>query len=359
MTILIIWFVAYALSILSLVFGVQRLRLAKGGKVDRNMDEITVVIPFRNETKNLKHFLDCVYAQKYQPVQWIFVNDHSTDDYRSVFMEYKEFPIRVLSLPDDQRGKKRAIRFGMDHATTEFCLTMDADVVFGSDYMKSLMVVPDADLVILPVEMAATKWWHGFFTLEYWFTTLINKGITGWVRPVSCSGANLLINIKAFEEVDDIDDHDHILSGDDIYTLRSFREAKKKIEVMEDAALTVSTATPERFSEVMNQRLRWMSKTGHVGDNLNSALGAWAVILHLVYLFLLLITWFSGWEWLSALIFITKSTLDVVLLRLSIQRWTAVEIVGLLLFEVAYPFYMLALFASMLFVQIDWKGRQN
>lgn len=358
MSILIFWFVAYAISILTLVFGVNRLRLSKSAKIDQNLDEITVVIPFRNEAENLANFLDCVYKQKYQPVQWIFVNDHSTDDYRAEFLKYKDFPIRVLSLPEEQRGKKRAIRFGMDHVTTDYCLTMDADVVFGSEYLKSMMVVPKADLVILPVKMTGTKWWHGFFTLEYWFTTLINKGTTGWLRPISCSGANLLINIKAFEEVDDIEEHDHILSGDDIYTLRAFREGKKSIEVVERDELTVSTATPGRISETMNQRLRWMTKTGNVGDNLSSGLGVWAVLLHLTYLFLLLVTWFDGVEWMTFLIFLTKSSFDFVLLRLSITKWTAQEIIGLILFELLYPFYMLALFASMLFVQVDWKGRQ-
>lgn len=357
MSILVFWFVAYALSILTLVFGVNRLRLSRSTKINQNLDEITVVVPFRNEANNLAKFLDCIYKQKYQPVQWIFVNDHSTDDYRTEFLKYKDFPIRVISLPEEQRGKKRAIRFGMDHVTTDYCLTMDADVVFGPEYLKSMMVVPKADLVILPVEMTGTKWWHGFFTLEYWFTTLINKGVTGWLRPISCSGANLLINIKAFEEVDDIDDHDHILSGDDIYTLRAFREGKKTIEVVERDELTVSTATPERISDTMNQRLRWMTKTGNVGDNLSSGLGVWAVLLHLTYLFLLLVTWFEGVEWMTLLIFITKSSFDFVLLRLSITKWTAREIIGLFLFETLYPFYMLALFASMLFVQVDWKGR--
>ncbi len=357
MIVLLIWFIAYALSILFLVFGVQRLRLSKSTKVNQNIDEITVVIPFRNEAKNLRHFLDCVYAQKYQPIQWIFVNDHSEDDYRSIFLEYKDFPIRVLSLPDDQRGKKRAIRFGMDHVTTEYCLTMDADDVFGNEYIKSLMVLPEADLVILPVEMTGTKLWQGFFTLEYWFTTLLNKGVTGWFRPVSCSGANLLIHLKSFDEVDDIDDHDHILSGDDMYTLRAFREGGKRIEVVENPSLTVSTKTPDRISEAMNQRVRWMTKTGNVADNLNSVLGVWAVILHMVYLFLLIITWFSDWEWFTLLIFTTKTAFDVVLLRLSITKWTATEVVGLILFEVLYPFYILALFASSLFTQVEWKGR--
>jgi hypothetical protein len=61
---------------------------------------------------------------------------------------------------------------------------------------------------------------------------------------------------------------------------------------------------------------------------------------------------------MTFLIFLTKSSFDFVLLRLSITKWTAQEIIGLILFELLYPFYMLALFASMLFVQVDWKGRQ-
>lgn len=351
------WFIAYACSILWLIFGIQRLRAERAVKKSVSIDQLTVVIPFRDEAKNLVHFLNCIRSQKYQPVQWIFVNDHSTDDFPSLFADMGAFPIRVLHLPDEQQGKKLAIRFGMDHVTTDYCLTMDADVVFGSDYMKQMLTVPAADLVILPVEMTSQRWWHPFFTLEYLFTTLLNRGVAGWSRPVNASGANLLFRVDAFEEVDDLKDHEHIASGDDIYTLRAFREAHKSIEIVENKQLKVSTTTPETIGQAMDQRVRWLSKTGHVGDNLNSFLGVWAVMLHLAYFLLMILTVFAPVLWLTVLILVLKTAFDFALIRMIRTKWNAEAITGLILFELFYPIYLFALLGSSLFAQPEWKGR--
>lgn len=353
------WFILYAISILWLVFGIQRLRTERKVTKAVSIDQITVVVPFRNEAANLVNFLNCIRSQKYQPVQWIFVNDHSTDSYQHLFASLTEFrfPIRLLHLPEDQQGKKHAIRFGMDHATTDYCLTMDADVEFGSDYMKAMLGVPAADLVILPVEMTANRWWHPFFTLEYLFTTLLNKGVAGWSRPVNASGANLLIHIESFEEVDDLEDHEHILSGDDMYTLRAFRDAGKTIEIVETEELKVATATPATIGQTMEQRVRWLSKSGHVGDTLNNVLGIWAVMLHLGYFLLVIMTVFAPALGFFFLLLVLKTLLDFMLIRTVRKQWNAEAITGLILFELFYPIYLFGLLGSSLFSQPEWKGR--
>jgi len=353
------WFLIYASSIFFLIFGIQRLRAERNTTKAVSIDQISVVVPFRNEAQNLVHFLNCIRSQKYQPVQWIFVNDHSTDDFQQLFQSMAEFrfPIRLLHLPPEQQGKKFAIRFGTDHVTTDYCLTMDADVEFGSDYMKSMLAVPAADLVILPVEMTAKRWWHSFFTLEYLFTTLLNRGVAGWSRPVNASGANLLFRVDVFEEVDDLDEHGHILSGDDIYTLRAFRDNGKTIEIVESEDLQVTTATPLSIGEVMDQRVRWLSKSGHVGDLLNNFLGVWAVMLHLSYFLLVIMTIFAPALWFFVLLFVLKTLLDFTLIRMIRTKWNAESVIGLLLFELFYPVYLFALLGSSLFSQPEWKGR--
>ncbi len=351
------WALLYILSILTLLFGVNRLRVSRNTKKMMAIDEISVVIPFRNEAHNLEQFLECIYAQRYQPAQWIFVNDHSSDSYIDLFKEMDAFPIRLLHLPEEQRGKKRAIRFGMDHVRTEYCLTMDADVSFGKEYMKSMLMLPEAELIILPVEMTGKHWWQSFFTLEYLFTTLLNKGIAGWARPVNCSGANLLIHVSSFDQVDDIDDHDHILSGDDIYTLRAFRGSGKRIEIVENEALKVETETPETISEVMEQRVRWVGKTNHVADSLNNFLGIWAVGLHLYYFLLLIITFFAGVYWLTFLIIAFKYGMDFMLVKMDKKQPSSFDLLGLGLFELFYPVYLFALLAYLMVSQPEWKGR--
>lgn len=353
------WFLAYAISIFWLIFGIQRLRTERKVTKAVSIDQLTVVVPFRNEAGNLVNFLNCIRSQKYQPVQWIFVNDHSHDHFQHLFGSLAEFrfPVRLLHLPEDQEGKKLAIRFGIDHVTTDYCLTMDADVEFGSDYMKAMLGVPAADLVILPVEMTSKRWWHPFFTLEYLFTALLNRGVAGWSRPVNASGANLLFCVDAFEEVDDIEEHEHIPSGDDIYTLRAFRDAGRSIEIVEDERLKVVTATPSTIGKTMEQRVRWLSKSGNVGDQLNNILGAWAVMLHLFYFLLLIITLSASAVVFFVLVVVLKTLMDFALIRMVRRKRDLEAVAGMVLFELFYPVYLFGLLGSLLFSQPEWKGR--
>lgn len=357
MLLIVCWVVLYTVSILTLLFGINRLRMRENTQKMRTIDELTVLVPFRNEVANLPAFLECVYAQKHQPVEWIFVNDHSSDAFQAVFESMEKFPIRLLHLPKGQRGKKRSLRYGMDHVQTEYCLTMDADVLFGPNYIQSLLVLPEAELVILPVEMTGDKWWQSFFNLEYQFTTLLNRGMAGWIRPVNCSGANLLIHLPSFEALDDIEEHDHILSGDDMYTLRAFRNAGKRIDICENQASKVQTQTPETLSETMQQRVRWLGKTGNVADSLNNLLGFWALGLHLIYFLAVLIALFSGIYWLFGVLVLTKGMLDLFLINLDKPKMDLQLFGGVLLFELFYPIYLFALLGYLILSQPEWKGR--
>lgn len=352
-----IWVLLYVLSILTLLFGINRLRLLRNRQQNTNIDEVTIVVPFRNESDNLVEFITCLKAQSYQPAQWIFVNDHSSDNFHALFDKLEAFPVRLLHLPDEQRGKKRALRFGMDHVRTDYCITMDADVKFKKNYIKNLLLMPQAELLILPVRMTGKKWWQQFFVVEYLFTTVLNKGIAGWTRPINCSGANLMIELKSFEAIDDIEEHDHILSGDDIYTLRAFRENDKRIEIIENEELIIETETLNRLQDVMEQRARWLSKSANVADNLNNFLGIWAVGLHMYYLLLLLFSFFAAIYWLTLALVLFKGIFDFILVYVDSKQITPQLLLGLILFELAYPFYLFGLLGFLMVNQPEWKGR--
>lgn len=352
-----IWVLLYLLSIFTVLFGINRLRLLRTKQTMSAIDEVSIVIPFRNERENLKNFITCIKEQSYQPAQWIFVNDHSSDNFAEVFENLESFPIRLLQLPEEQRGKKRALRYGMDHVRTDYCITMDADVNFSKHYVKNLLFMPKADLLILPVRMTGKKWWQHFFVVEYLFTTVLNKGIAGWSRPINCSGANLMLDLASFEAIDDIDDHDHILSGDDMYTLRAFRANEKRIEIIENEDLVVETATLDNLQDVMEQRARWMGKTANVADNLNNFLGIWAVGLHMYYLLLLLFSFFADLYWLTVAFIAFKGLCDFVLVYTDDKKIKVKTLFGLLLFELVYPFYLFGLLGFLMVNQPEWKGR--
>lgn len=354
-----VWLILYACSMLWLVFGIQRMRISSSPKKTIDLSQLTIIIPFRNEEKNLLHFLRCVQSQTEQPVEWIFVNDHSTDASMNCFDSFIHKNSHTIELAENQCGKKQAIRNAMQQCSTDYCITMDADVIFGENYIENCAKIPAVELAILPVQMTSTNWWQSFFTLEYRFTTLLNKGVSGWLRPVNASGANLLIHLPTFREIDDFEYHKEILSGDDMYTLRAFRNHSKKIEIIENDDLIVKTATPLRFIEVMQQRIRWLGKTGNVNDSLNNLLGYWAVGLHWCYFALILFFSSSTAFEYAFLLFGFKFMVDFMLVKSDKSPNSLMEIVvGLLLFELFYPFYTLFLLSNLLISTTSWKGRE-
>ena len=49
--------------------------------------QLSVVIAFRNEEKNLPQLLNCLRQQTYKNVEYIFVNDHSYDNGEKIISE--------------------------------------------------------------------------------------------------------------------------------------------------------------------------------------------------------------------------------------------------------------------------------
>ena len=50
-----------------------------------NCEDLTVLIPFRNEQENLSMLLKNINELKKVPSRFIFINDHSDDDWKGLF----------------------------------------------------------------------------------------------------------------------------------------------------------------------------------------------------------------------------------------------------------------------------------
>ena len=103
------------------------------------LSELVVIIPFRNEEKRIECLLKSILASNELPKEFIFVNDHSSD--RSVDLIAKKLigiPYRVLELPEDQEGKKRAIRYAIEQSSSDYILSYDADIEFNPNYFSEL-----------------------------------------------------------------------------------------------------------------------------------------------------------------------------------------------------------------------------
>ncbi len=102
---------------------------------DQPLPTVSVVIPARNEERNLEQALESVLALDYPDLEIIVVNDRSTDATGSIVEKIAERDLRLTvvtidSLPAGWIGKPYALHRGAQEARGEFILFTDADIVF-------------------------------------------------------------------------------------------------------------------------------------------------------------------------------------------------------------------------------------
>ncbi len=132
--ILIVW----AAVFIDASFGFKRLdRLEDSGSISDG-PLLTVVAAARNEEAHLEESLKSQLNQSYKSIEWILVNDRSTDRTGKIMDAIQESDprvrtIHIKSLPDGWLGKNHALYKGYQESSGELILFTDADVLFKKD----------------------------------------------------------------------------------------------------------------------------------------------------------------------------------------------------------------------------------
>lgn len=311
---------------------------------------ISVIIPFRDEEDNLQELIKSIQQLSKQPLEFIWVNDHSTD--KSVSILETTLPNQnhtILHLPDELTGKKNTLSFGISKAKGEYILTWDADITVRSNFFQQLEKYVINTLSILPVEMNLANQKTAFFAIEFEFLNQLNYAVFGLKRPILANGANLLFNKSAFNNLQPYQSNLNIASGDDQFLLKQFTENKQPISYLRDNSLTVTTKTPKTINQCLNQRIRWASKTQKVNDHLANVIGGLGMAYH-----------FSPILFLSLSLnyflipFLFKAIFDFIILE---QKFNLRNIFNTLIFSAVYPFYIVTLGIASLFTKVEWKDR--
>ncbi|TKB25756.1 glycosyltransferase [Desulfopila sp. IMCC35006] len=127
---------AIIISSATFAVGMKKMRKLDDMPVGERVDcpLISIVVPACNEEKNIERSLLSLFAQEYQKVEIIVVNDRSTDRTSQVLDAVKKrFPGLIVhdvkKLPAGWMGKSHALSAGALLARGEYLLFTDADVV--------------------------------------------------------------------------------------------------------------------------------------------------------------------------------------------------------------------------------------
>lgn len=336
-----------------------KLQFSKPKLADEKIDlnQIDVVIPFRNEAQNLEKLIESINQQSKFPNQILFVNDHSEDNGKDKLNGLK-CNFLVVDLPENCFGKKEAIRFAISILKNDYILTLDADIELNEEYFESLENLSKKDLLILPVRMKGEGFMQIFFELDYALSNAINTSIAGLFRPFLASGANLLFDRKTFLKYDSFENHQKIASGDDVFLLNDFRRNNCSIELVTETSFSVSTNTPKSIKEFLSQRLRWIGKGNKVGDQLSNGLAYIAAMVHIGFAILITVLILNH-QWNELLMFIgLKMILELIVYYPYFNKIKRLKTWLFLPFSsFVYPVYILVLMILVPVLKPKWKSR--
>ena len=160
---------------------VERMRAVKG--TEHNEPTVSVLIPAWNEQVGIIKTLDSVLNTQYKNLEVIVINDGSTDLTHTVVTEFvrdyeahshSNTTIKYLHLSNG--GKANALNHGLQHASGEFIITLDADSMMEKNAITNIIarftdknVAAVAGNVIVgnrkkPIEiMQQLEYLYGFF----------------------------------------------------------------------------------------------------------------------------------------------------------------------------------------------------
>ncbi|MDD5338848.1 MAG: glycosyltransferase [Dehalococcoidales bacterium] len=131
----------------NLILNLRSMRTpSKDAKVPASAPMISILIPARDEEKNIRNCVESLQAQDYPNFEILVLDDNSTDDTASIVKELavNDKRIRLYSgkmLPDDWAGKPFACYQLAQKASGDWLLFVDADTIHEPHMLRSTLAV--------------------------------------------------------------------------------------------------------------------------------------------------------------------------------------------------------------------------
>ena len=282
-----------------IVIGFARL-VKKSNRKAFQLEPVTVVLPFRNETRHHMLMLSRLQQTALENQdRWLLVDDGSESPWHPILPEFAE----VHFIFSNNGSKKYALQQAIQRTENPIICTSDADCNNHENWILSMRRACNSstNMVIGPVLMyPGQSLVSHIAAMESLALLTVTMGSAGLNIPLMCSGANLLFRKSAWQEVGGYSNHIHQASGDDVLLMHSIwlKNPKSVIAEVNPKAL-VFTEAPQTWTQFLSQRKRWASKSGHVLHYkkilLSMIMGIWAISPWILWIF----------SWPSLLLLIT------------------------------------------------------
>lgn len=315
----------------------------------------SILIPYRNEAKNLPGLLDSLDTIPIDKsrVEILLIDDHSEDE-STTFIKTRIKSNYILQQADGI-GKKKAIDTGISIAKFDTIFQLDADGTFGKRWFYSLQKKLNSGIDFLTgiISIKNPQGWLEHFQLFELMALMgmTNAGIKSGYWHMA-NGANMAYPKKLYRQISNPAHAAHS-SGDDMFLIEEARRQKLNIDFNKDRDGIVYTQPVSNLKTLIHQRLRWASKN----SELNSLHLKWILFSVILFNISLIILPFihSGY----AVLWIIKLLVDLIyLLVLSKDFSTTIKWLYYPVSALFYPLFIGYIgLLHMVRYRFSWKGR--
>ncbi|MFC1513379.1 glycosyltransferase [candidate division KSB1 bacterium] len=330
--------------------------------------DVSIIIPARNEEKNLKRCLESLEKLNYpkEKLEIIIVNDHSTDNTCKIAESFCERNghFSLLNLSDHteaEKGKISALKAGFSNTQGEIVLQTDADCRVQPDWVNAMIsrfkentgIVGGVTLIETKNKINAC---FGYLqSLDWLYLIGVGAGAYRIGIPLSSFGNNIAIRRMAYSDAGGYEKIPFTFT-EDFAIFRNIIKSGWKASYSLENNSVVQSLSPENIKSFINQRLRWTAggiKLAGMGVLLLLS----AFILHILVPAGLLLNDITG---LSLKIFSLTFLLDLIFLSvLSLKTKRAGLLLIFPVFELYYYLYTTVLGLIFPFsTTLSWKERK-
>jgi cellulose synthase/poly-beta-1,6-N-acetylglucosamine synthase-like glycosyltransferase len=367
--ILFVVLMIYVVLILRLIVGFDKVKSFVRTN-EKPKTAFTIIVPFRNEEKNLPKLLQSFSKLNYpyKLIEVILVDDFSTDSSERVCIRWRlEHEYLDTTLLENLRlsnsPKKDAIGRAMPIAKHDWIITTDADCIVNPNWLLTIdnyIQNNDAEMIVgAVIYKTKNNWFHHFQQLDLLSLQGTTIGSFGINKPFMCNGANFAYTKNFFTKIGGFGGINDKASGDDVLLLQKAVSANlEKVHYLKNNDFIVTTKPENDLFQLFMQRVRWASKTTGYSSTYAKFL---AVIVLLMNLSLVCGLWFvvcGCCNWKILLIpFLIKYLVDYCLLYKANKYLLKGKWLLPLASSLLYPFYSSLVGIYSLFGSFSWKGR--
>jgi len=359
----------YSVCILLFIKGFDQLKIYKI-KNTEPLTNFSIIIPFRNEAENLPDLLNSLRALNYSNKKFeiLMIDDGSNDDFEEIINQFKnkELDINLIeNIRSSNSPKKDAIALGIKKSKFEWIVCTDADCTVPKDWLKTIddfIQNESPKMIIAPVSyQVKNNFLNKFQNLDFLSLQGSTIGGFGINKPFLCNGANLSYSKKAFIEVDAFKGNENIASGDDIFLLeKMIKHYPNQVKYLKSIHANVTTKPQENLRQLIQQRIRWASKTTAYKNTFGKLVGLIVLTTNtfLLLLFVLAIVKSVSWQTFG-LFFLIKFNVDFFLLYKTSLFFNQQESLKIYFTSsVLHPIFTIFIAFLSFKKSYHWKGRQ-